>query len=92
LLFYTLPTLDVSEIFAPQMEAVNFPSGTRITERRYSLAPEHAAFIRELLLETNWAGGIFNEAAANVTTNFSAGAYGFFGICSVTALSIIVEP
>ncbi len=92
LLFYTLPTLDVSEIFAPQMEAVNFPVGTQITERRYSVTPEHAAFLRELLLETNWAGGIFNEAAANVTTNFSAGACGFFGICSVTSLSVIVSP
>lgn len=90
LLFYTLPTLDVSEIFAPMMESVFFPKGTIITERRYSLTPEHAEFVRELLLETNWAGGLFTTAAANVTTNLSGGATGFFGVCSVTELSVIV--
>ena len=92
LLFYTLPTLDVSEIFAPEMEQISFPSGTTITERRYSLTPEHAEFARELLLETNWSGGFFNVASANVITNLSGGAKGYFGICSVTSLSITVIP
>ena len=90
MLFYTLPTLDVSEVFAPQMEAIWFPAGTVITERRYSITPEHAEFIRELLLETNWTGGLFNVAAANVTTNLSNGAIGFFGVCAVNELSVIV--
>jgi len=92
LLFYTLPTLDVSEIFAPEMAQVSFPAGTRITEKRYSLTPEHAEFARELLLETNWAGGFFNVASANVITNFSSGAKGYFGVCAVTTLSINVTP
>lgn len=91
LLFYTLPTLDVSEIFAPVVEQVSFPRGTQITERRYSLAPPHAEFIREMLLETSWQGGLFPTAAANVTTNLSSGAVGFFGVCAVTQLSLIVN-
>ena len=92
MLFYTLPTLDVSEIFAPEMEQISFPAGTNITERRYSLTPQHAEFVRELMLETQWAGGYFNVAAANVTTNLSSGAKGFFGLCAVTSLSVIVTP
>ena len=92
MLFYTLPTLDVSEVFAPQMESLFFPAGTRITERRYSLTPAHAEFIREMLLETNWAGGLFTVAPANVGTNLSNGAFGFFGACAVTELSVIVTP
>ena len=92
LLFYTLPTLDVSEIFAPEMELVSFPAGTNITERRYSMTPEHAEFARELLLETNWAGGFFNVASANVITNLSSGAKGYFGVCAVTSLSVTVTP
>jgi hypothetical protein len=92
LLFYTLPTLDVSEIFAPMMETTLFPAGTIINERRYSLTPSHAAFIREMLLETNWTGGMFPVAAANVGTNLSNGAIGYFGACSVTELSVIVAP
>jgi hypothetical protein len=92
MLFYTLPTLDVSEVFAPQMQSVFFPAGTRITERRYSLTPAHAEFIREMLLETNWSGGLFTVAPANVGTNLSDGAFGFFGACAVTELSVIVAP
>lgn len=89
LLFYTLPTLDVSEVFAPRMESVFFPAGTVITERRYALSPEHAAFIREMLLETNWTGGLFSTASSSPGTNLSAGAVGYFGVCGVYELSII---
>jgi hypothetical protein len=92
MLFYTFPTLDVSEIFAPEMEKTSFPAGTIINERRYSLTPEHAEFLRELMLETNWTGGLFSLANANVMTNLSSGAIGYFAVCSVTSLSITVTP
>jgi len=81
--YYTLPTLDVSELFAPGTEKITFPSGTVITERRYSLTDEHAAFLRAVLLETTWQGGYFNTASANIPTNLSSGAMGFFGACGV---------
>ncbi len=92
LLFNTLPTLDVSQVFAPLVEEVCFPAGTRIDQRRYSLSPEHAAFIRSLLLETSWQGGVFPSDPANVNTNLSEGALGFFGICAVNSLSLTVTP
>lgn len=87
LYYYTLPTIDVSEVFAPGIEKISFPSGTIITERRYSLTDEHAAFLRALLLETTWQGGYFNTATANIPTNISAGAMGFFGACGVAEQS-----
>jgi hypothetical protein len=90
MLFYTLPTLDVSEVFAPMMQSVYFPAGTVITERRYSITPVHAEFIREMLLETNWTGGLFNVSPSNVNTNLSEGACGFFGACAVTELSVTI--
>lgn len=83
LLFYTLSTLDVSEIFAPAIEKISFPAGTTIKETRYSLTPEYAEFIREVLLETQWQGGLFNSVPADVPTNLSAGGYGFFAVCGV---------
>jgi hypothetical protein len=92
MLFYTLPTLDVSEIFAPAVEAISFPAGTIIEERRYSLTDEHAEFLREMLLETSWSGGFFNSAPANVSTNLSSGAAGFFGASAMTTLSVTVTP
>lgn len=81
LMFYTLSTLDVSEIFAPAMENITFPAGTTIKETRYSVTPEYAEFIREVLLETQWQGGLFNSVPADVPTNLSAGGYGFFAVC-----------
>lgn len=92
LLYYILPTLDVSQVFAPVSEQVNFPPGTSIVENRYSLTNEHAAFIRELLSETTWQGGLFNSAAANIPTNLSQGAVGYFGACAVTSHSEVAMP
>lgn len=91
LIYYTLPTLDVSEVFAPVMQTTWFPAGSVITERRYTLTPEHAAFFREVLLETNWTGGLFPIAPANVSTNMSSGAIGFFGACGVFEISLTVQ-
>jgi len=91
LLFFTLSTLDVSQIFAPLMEQTTFPAGSIIEEKRYSLSSGHAEFLRELLLETNWQGSMFPTANANVSTNLSEGAIGYFGLCAVTELSLVVE-
>jgi len=91
LYYFTLPTIDVSEVFAPGIEKVTFPAGTIMTQRRYSLTYDHASFIRALLLETTWAGGYFNTAPANIPTNMSEGAAGFFGACGVMEKSEIVE-
>jgi hypothetical protein len=90
LLFYTLPTLDVSEIFAPEVQKINFPKGTSVTEKRYSLSAGYAEFIREMLLETTWQGGIFNTAPANLSTNLSTGATGYFAVCSVNSLYFFI--
>ena len=90
MLFYTLPTLDVSQVFAPALEQISFPAGSQIDQRRYSLTPEHASFVRSLLLETSWQGGVFPSDPANVSTNLSEGALGFFGVCAMNSLSLIV--
>jgi hypothetical protein len=91
LLYYTLPTLDVSQIFAPEMESILFPPGTLITENRYSLTLEHAEYIRALLSETNWQGGLFNSVPANLPTNVSNNGIGYFGASVVTTKSEIAR-
>jgi len=92
LLYYTLPTIDVSQVFAPVVEKQYFPAGTIITENRYTLTREHAEFIRALLSETNWQGGLFDSEHANIPTNLSDGAIGFFSACGASKLSITVTP
>lgn len=90
--YYTLPTLDVNEILAPTSETVWFPAGTYVVETRYSLSDEHAAFIRALLLNTTWNGGLFDGDQASLPTNLNEGGVGFFGACGVVTRSFFVLP
>lgn len=92
LLFYTLPTLDVSQLFAPQMEKVLFPPGTIITERKYSLTAQHASYIRAVLAETNLQGGLFNSVPASVPLNLSNNALGYFSACDVIEKTMVSIP
>jgi len=91
LYYYTLSTLDISEVFKPDAGQIFFPAGTIITERKYSLTKQHAEFIRSMLLETEWRGGLFDVAHGNVKTNLSNGALGFFGASSVIQQNILVN-
>lgn len=89
---YAFNTIDVGQIFAPDAEQVLFPAYTIITEKKFSLAPDYAAFLRALVLETRWHGGYFDEAVANLPTNLSEGAIGFFATCTVVSDTIVVVP
>lgn len=89
--YYTLKTIDISQVFAPEKQTVYFPKGARILERKFSLAPRHAEFIRSLLSETEWRGGFFDITQANVRTNISNGGLGFFGACTVIRDTLTVE-
>jgi len=91
LLYYTLPTLDVSQVLMPQIEKITFPQGTVITERRYSLTKEHAEFLRALLSETNWNGGLFDSQHANLPSNISNSAVGYFAVCAVNSVVLTVN-
>jgi Domain of unknown function (DUF4249) len=84
-LFYTfsLNTLDVNQFFKPKAEILVFPKKTMIIRTKYSLAPDHARYIRGLLSETQWSGGWFDVMPGNLHTNMSQGAVGYFGACSV---------
>ncbi|MDF1551226.1 MAG: DUF4249 family protein [Bacteroidales bacterium] len=91
LYYYTLSTIDISELFSPEKEKIYFPAGTIIVESKYSLTPEHASFIRTMLLETEWRGGGFDVAHGNVETNLSKGAFGFFAASTIIRDTIFVE-
>ncbi len=89
--FYTLNSIDAVDIFAPEKQVIPFPKGTEIIRKKYSLSPEHQAFIRSLLIETEWRGGIFDVEQGNVPTNFKHGTKGWFGLCMVLSDTIKVN-
>ena len=79
-----MPTIDVSQVFAPENEKIYFPKGSIIWIRKYALSNEYAEYLRAVLLETKWRGGFLDSQPANVPSNFSNGALGFFSVCAVT--------
>jgi len=80
--YYSLKTIDLGELLGPKLESVFFPKGTYVKETKYSLSPQHEAYIREMLLETQWHGGLFDAPVSNVSSNINNG-LGFFGASAV---------
>lgn len=89
--YYVLNNVDVNNIFGPAKDTIFFPVGTKIIRRKYSLSKEHQDFIRTLLIETEWRGGIFDVQQGNVLTNISNGARGFFAACMVLTDTTVVK-
>lgn len=89
--FYILKNVDINEVLHPDKEIIQFPKGTKIIRRKYSLSEEHQKFIRSLLMETEWRGGLFDVQQGNVSTNLNNGALGFFGVCMVLKDSTMVN-
>lgn len=91
LYYYTLTTIDVSSIFRPVYEQVTFPSGTAIMAKKMSMSDNYETFIRSLLLETQWSGGLFDAQKANPETNLSEGATGYFSTSYIKSDSVLVK-
>jgi len=92
IIHYSLNTIDVGEFFKPEKEEVIFPAGTNVYRRKFSMNEAHAAFIRTLLSETEWRGGLFDVQPGNVQTNLSGGAIGYFSASTVISDSTIILP
>jgi hypothetical protein len=86
--FYTLDNIDVAKEFAPDRLIIPFPKGTEIIRRKYSLNDAHQQFIRAMLLETDWRGGLFDAEQGNVPTNFHHGIHGWFALSAVVTDTI----
>lgn len=89
--FYTLNNVDINDAFSADKQVIYFPKGTKIVRHKYSLSPQHQNFIRSLLMETEWRGGLFDVQQGNVSTNLTNGALGFFSVCMCLKDSVIVK-
>lgn len=92
IVYYDLKTIDVNEIYKPAKAEFLFPVGSTIIRKKHSASAAYRAFLRSVLSETEWRGGVFDVNRANATTNLSTGAIGFFAVTSVVSdTTIIVE-
>jgi hypothetical protein len=91
IIFYDLKTIDVNEIYKPDKELFYFPKQTSVVRRKYSVSDAYRTFLRSMLSETEWRGGVFDVQRSDVPTNLSEGAIGFFAVCSVVSDSTVVQ-
>lgn len=87
---YTLESINVNEMFKPDKKKVYFPEGSYILRKKYSLSDAHQSYLRTMLSETEWRGGIFDIQKGNVLTNLSEGAVGFFAVSTVISDTVVV--
>ena len=92
IVYYTVKSIDVNKIFKPAKERVPVPVGTRVYRRQYSMNQHQENFVRTLMAETEWRGGLFDVQPGNVRTNLDEGAVGYFSVSAVVADSSIILP
>jgi hypothetical protein len=89
--FYILDNVDINAEFGPEKQVIYFPAGTILIRRKYSLTEEHQQFIRSLLMETEWRGGLFDVQQGNIPTNLSNEALGYFAVCTVVSDTTLIN-
>lgn len=89
--FYDLKTIDVNELYKPKDELFIFPENTVIIRKKYSVSPAFKAYLRAMMSETRWRGGVFDVERDNVPTNLSQGATGFFAVSTVVSDTVIAK-
>jgi len=88
---YTLNGVDVNKIFKPGQEHVRFPPGTIVFREKESVNGWYGEFLRGVLSETDWRGGMFDVLPGNARTNMEGDAIGFFTAADVIRDTIVVR-
>ncbi len=88
---YTLNSVDVNRLFSPDQEHVRFPPGTIVFREKESVSREYEEFLRGVLSETDWRGGVFDVLPGNARTNLSEGAIGYFTAAAVIRDTVVIE-
>lgn len=91
--YYNFTGLETSALFQlnEMSQTLRFEKGTTLTQKKYSLSPHYYHFLKAMYTETDWRGGLYDASPANVPTNLSGGATGFFRVSAVTSLSQVIR-
>jgi len=88
---YTLETIDVNRMFPPDREHVRFPPGTIVFREKESVNGHYEEFLRGMVSETDFRGGVFDVLPGNARTNLSEGAIGYFTAAQVIHDTVVIE-
>lgn len=88
---YTINGVDVNKLFKPPQEHVRFPPGTIVYREKESVNGWYGEFLRGILSETDWRGGMFDVLPGNARTNMEGEAIGFFTAAEVIRDTVTVK-
>jgi Domain of unknown function (DUF4249) len=88
---YTLNGVDVNKMFKPNQEQVRFPPGTLVMREKESVNAWYGEFLRGILSETDWRGGMFDVLPGNARTNMEGQGIGFFTAADVIRDTLVVK-
>ena len=89
--YYTFSFVHVNELIRPPREKVYFPIGSQVIAKKYGLNEDFVAFLRAMLIETDWSGNFYFVASGDLPGNISGDAQGFFTTCAVLSDTLIAE-
>jgi len=89
---FDILTVDVNQLFSPPQDRVFFPPGTRVVLTKESLSDGYAEYLRGMLSETTWNGGLFDVRPGDPFTNLSQGAMGYFAATTVLRDTFVFIP
>ena len=88
---YTLETIDVNRMFPPDREHVRFPPGTIVYREKESVNGLYEEFLRGMVSETDFRGGVFDVLPGNARTNLTEGAIGYFTASQVIRDTVVID-
>ncbi len=91
--YYSLENIDVMDIFQPDQQEIAVSPGSVWVRRKYSLTQDHRDYLRGILMETTWRGGLLDVARSNPATNIRSDheVVGFFSASTVVGDTLVLE-
>ncbi len=74
-----------------QFDYVDAEPGDSIKVEMWSISKETYEYFQSIMLETDWRGGPFDGPPANVPSNISNGALGFFSASAISTYRFVIE-
>jgi hypothetical protein len=88
---YVFRSINIGQLFGPEKARLVFPRGSKVYVTKYALSDDFAEYLRSMVVETQWKGGVFEETSGNLPTNLSNGALGYFAACTLQRDTLIAE-
>jgi hypothetical protein len=83
--FYHFPGVEPNGLLPSTAPPLRFQPGDTLFQKRSSMSEAYQQFTRAMLIQTEYFGGVLGSVPADLPTNVSGGAVGFFAASAVVA-------